>query len=439
MKIAKYILFFILILVNISNSQVIDTVAIVNVDNYSKPAPNQLEFDIYLKRTSDKWIYFANSTFHLKFNDPSIQLNANDFQIEKITTSLPYGIISGGNVTPLNGYISSEKIINNQMSIGILGPDTYQESILIPRDSLYLLGRYRITALNNQYLPKLLNFENPFNYYQAIAHKTDKDSIVDNAIVWFHPNDNIELNQDPSLFVSYHINAPEKLPFILEFFKVEYLTTLKNGITWQTKSEYDLAGYSITRALRISQIYNPNGLTYDTILTWKAGEHYNSAMIGKGNSPVGNFYGQFVDTIQYRGVEYCYRLYANFIDEYGKIKPDTLLAQVCVPIPNAVIVEAKPTPNPFADKTTIQYKLDDDVYLTVYVIDPTGRIVRKLNDRETGQVLDNKQQARGIHYTVFEPPPDVSVGVYEIIFIAYPINDPSIELSRSIVKVVLMR
>jgi hypothetical protein len=162
-------------------------------------------------------------------------------------------------------------------------------------------------------------------------------------------------------------------------------------------------------------------------------------MIGKGNSSTGHYYGQFLDTIQYRDVEYCYRLYANFIDEYGNITPDSLLAQACVPIPNAVIVEANPSPNPFKDKTTIKYKLDDDVYLTVYVTDPTGRIVRKLNDKETGKLLDNTRQTRGGHETLFEPPPYVSVGVYEIIFIAYPIDDPSVEISRSIVKVILMR
>ena len=360
------------------------------------------------------------------------------YKVERISTSLPYGIISGGNVTPLQGYISSEKIINDKISLGILGPDTYFESTLIPKNSQFLLGRYRITSLDNQYLPRMLSFVPPYSYYQAIAYKTDKDSIFDNSIIWYHTNDDIELFRDSSS-VKFIVAAPAILPFVMDFFKVEYLTTLHNGITWKTKSEFNVAGYTITRALRVSKIYNPDGLKYDTILSWKPGLYYNSEMVGKGNSPAGNFYGQFIDSILYRNVEYCYRLYANLIDEYGNIGQDTLLAQACVPIPNAVIVEAKPTPNPFSDRTTIQYKLDDDVYLTVYVIDPTGRIVRKLNDKETGQLLDNKRQTKGIHETEFEPPPYVSVGVYEVILIAYPINDPSVELSRSIVKVVLMR
>ncbi|MBP7215197.1 MAG: hypothetical protein KBA52_06165 [Candidatus Kapabacteria bacterium] len=439
MKRLCYILLIFFIIIAKGNTQVIDTVAIVKIDNYNKPAPNQLEFDMYIERSSDKWAYFANSTFHLKFDDPTIHLNSDDFKIERIATSLPNGIISGSNVTPLNGYISTEKIINDKISIGILGPDTYFETSLIPKDSLYLLGRYRITSLNNQFLPRLLLFEQPITYYQATAYKTDKDSIVDNAIIWYNTDDNIELNQDPSLFVSFQVNAPKELPFILDFFRVEYLSTLQNGISWQTKSEYNVAGYIVARALRASKIYNPDKLSYDTILSWKSGGHFNTAMIGKGNSSTGHYYGQFLDTIQYRDVEYCYRLYANFIDEYGNITPDSLLAQACVPIPNAVIVEANPSPNPFKDKTTIKYKLDDDVYLTVYVTDPTGRIVRKLNDKETGKLLDNTRQTRGVHETVFEPPPYVSVGVYEIIFIAYPIDDPSVEISRSIVKVILMR
>jgi hypothetical protein len=38
--------------------------------------------------------------------------------------------------------IFSEKIIGDKIRIGILGPDTYFETSLIPKDSLYLLGRY---------------------------------------------------------------------------------------------------------------------------------------------------------------------------------------------------------------------------------------------------------------------------------------------------------
>jgi hypothetical protein len=105
MKRLCYILLIFFIIIAKGNTQVIDTVAIVKIDNYNKPAPNQLEFDMYIERSSDKWAYFANSTFHIKFNDPNIQLNSNDFKIERLATSLPFGVISGGNVTPLNGYI----------------------------------------------------------------------------------------------------------------------------------------------------------------------------------------------------------------------------------------------------------------------------------------------------------------------------------------------
>ena len=66
MKRLWYILFIFFIIIGKGNTQGIDTVAIVKIDNYSKPAPNQLEFDIYLERISDKWAYFANSTFHIK-------------------------------------------------------------------------------------------------------------------------------------------------------------------------------------------------------------------------------------------------------------------------------------------------------------------------------------------------------------------------------------
>jgi hypothetical protein len=83
--------------------------------------------------------------------------------------------------------------------------------------------------------------------------------------------------------------------------------------------------------------------------------------------------------------------------------------------------------------------LEDDVYLTVSSYDVLGKKIKDLIDPGTGKVLDKMFIKKGKHSTVFQAPELASQGLYNIVLLAYPIKDPSIEFSRAVVKVQLIR
>ena len=69
------------------------------------------------------------------------------------------------------------------------------------------------------------------------------------------------------------------------------------------------------------------------------------------------------------------------------------------------------------------------------VFDVRGKLVTNLiNDYKDGDYTEI-----GWHEVRFVAPQLASQGLYSIIFIAYPIDDPSVELSRAFVKVQLIR
>ena len=151
-------------------------------------------------------------------------------------------------------------------------------------------------------------------------------------------------------------------------------------------------------------------------------------MVGLGTRDYGKKYHWYYDTVDYRGEEYCYALYYkdfNDIEHY--------LARACVPIPSAVITYAQANPNPMSYSTKITYKLDDDVILSATVYDLAGKIVKKL--------LDNVYVERGTHILDFDAPISevASQGLYEVIFLAKPVDDNSVEVSRAIVKIQIVR
>jgi len=70
--------------------------------------------------------------------------------------------------------------------------------------------------------------------------------------------------------------------------------------------------------------------------------------------------------------------------------------------------------------------------LDVFVSDLTGRILFYLKNGE--------YVVRGPHNDVdFVADYHAQEGLYNVIFIAYPIDDPTVELSRAIVKLQLIR
>jgi hypothetical protein len=118
-------------------------------------------------------------------------------------------------------------------------------------------------------------------------------------------------------------------------------------------------------------------------------------------------------------------LYRDF---FGNIIP---LAYDCERIPNSIITKATPSPNPFSISTRIDYIVEDDVILDAFVNDFSGRIVTHL--------LKGAYTTKGQHSIDFLASYNAQEGLYNVVFIAYPIDDPTVEISRAIVKLQLIR
>lgn len=439
MKTFLYIFLFLLI-TNLQMFAQIENTADVKIVNLFKPANNVLEFDVVLNRTSSDWYYFANCTFHITFTNNVFQFDSGSLSILNTKSDLHPGIVTGNNM-PLNGYISREVVLKDTLSLAILGPVTYQESDTIPFQKDILLGHYVITATDGRFIPSNIEWIKPENYYQAIAYKRSQDSVIDNSIIWYYTDDNVELNDGTTKKVTFYVDNNPIAQNILKNFHVIYTTDKKLTIDWTMEKEYGIKGFKITKAFRPTSTLSTNTLQYDTIYSWEASSpYYNQEMLSKGNSLIDQFYGYLPDSVKFRGAQYCYRLYANIYDTQGNLGADSLLAEACLPIPNAVIVEAKIIEPPGEKRPTIQFKIDDNCYMTGYIIDEVGKKVEELSVQEkNNEVLNNLKLDKGIYTSTYNPPPWVSDGYYQFILIAYPIDDNSVEISRSMVPFFLTR
>lgn len=408
-----------------------------------KPNKESLEFDILLSRTSQKWFYFTNSTFHLDFPPQyNVDMNNIDFLIQK--TDLKISAQTGFSY-PTNGYFIQNSIKNNLLSVSILGPNTYDKSEFIKADTDILLGRFLIKSKNGQFIPEVIEWKTPLRYYQSIAYKTDKDSIILDNIIRYHTDDNIEMQDDVKNIVIFENPKKTNYQTILKDFIVEYDRVRKTKYHWIMKSEYNVYGYTVAKALKVDISINENNLTFDTVASCMPGSSYfNPALLSQGNTQtIEQFYGIFDDTVKYRSVQYCYNLYAHFIDDFGNITPPVLLATRCPYIPNAVIVQAEmvdPKDYPAAKASpTVKFKLDDDCYVTGYIIDAIGRKVESLTVGQTNEIMNNLRMEKGEYVSSYTPPPYVANGYYQFIIQAIPIDDNSVEISSTIVPFYLVR
>lgn len=442
MKILKYI-FLIFLISPIVYSQTIDTLAVVKITNLFKPSKEALEFDLMLTKTSFKWFYFTNATFHI---DIPIQYNIdyNNIEVNLIKTELPVAI-QVGNEYPNNGYYIQSYPKNNTLSLSVLGPNIYTKSMFIPLDSSVLIGKFRIISRIGQYIPEALEWKKPLSYYQAIAYKTERDSLILDDIIWYHIDDNIETSDGVRNFVVYENPQKPKYETILKDFIVEYDRAKRTKYQWIMKSEYNVYGYTVARALKPEITMNESLLKFDTVASCMPGSSvYNPQFLSKGNSiNIDQAYGVFEDSVRYRSVQYCYNLYAHFIDDLGNISPPVLLATRCPYIPNAVIVQAEmvdPKNYPAAKASpTVRFKLDDDCYVTGYIIDAVGRKVENLTVGQTNEIMVNLKMNRGEYVSSYTPPPYVANGYYQFIIQAIPIDDNSVEISSTIVPFYLIR
>ncbi|TAL66874.1 MAG: hypothetical protein EPN82_16585 [Bacteroidetes bacterium] len=419
-------------------AQSVDTLGIVTIDNVIQVKPDTIMFDLRLKRSSDKWDRFANCTFEISISDTSFPIHPDSCTIEYIPGSSEFKLatFSGGGQLPVTDYYITANVYPGRISITMAGPEEYVFAQPIPTDTTILIGQFMLASKSiGKMIPKAFSWLNPQYYYQACAYKISKDSLLAPSVVKYHENDNVEMDDGMFNTVSYRIDSTPEPEFILDSFVVEYAGKKRVHIWWSTKKEAYNLGFVLQRALMGPWVSDTNdSAIWQTIARFDGPSDLEKGLIGLGTKSPGKRYDYSFDTVKYRSADYCYRLYyVNFFSDSLRY-----LAQGCTHIPNAVITKAHPYPNPFNDQTTIEVFLEDNVMLSATVYDAKGRELEKLKN-EKGEMITGIETSVGTHKYNFKASQYASQGLYDVIFIAYPIEDPSIEISRAVVKLQLIR
>ncbi len=415
-----------------------DTLALVSARNFVLPTPDSLEFELYLTRNNNSWEAFANATLQLGFLDSLVKIDSTDLVFHHVlnTSELPI-FTPVGNQLPTTEYLIEPKVFSGRFSITIVGPDDFEFCKKLELGQSISLGKFTIKSKSGRSLPTYLTWLKPIDWYQALAYKRNVDSLLNGSIPFFYANDNINMNDGKELTFVLNIDQNPEEKFNFDNFWVVYTGQKIDSLGWSTKLEKDVNGYFIKRGVH-TNIFEVEYT--DLIGTWVAGDpKYNPGYVSKGYSKIGQLYNPFFDTVEYRGGEYCYSLWANMNRKNGS-SFDTLLAQRCIVVPNAVISKANPLLNPFTYSTTINLHLDDDCYVEGFVTDEIGKFVKNLDFN--GQPMEKifmKKSSKDGYNIEFVASSIASQGLYNAIFIAYPINDKNIEISKAVVKLQLVK
>jgi hypothetical protein len=413
-------------------TQTPEKLATILIRNATLERPDTLLFDLMIDRNSTKWQRFANATFSLTFADTNFVISPDKIDIQFISGSSDFNVIPiAGNVPSKDYYNMLARVYPGRFSIIISGPYEYAEANAVPMNSIRQLGSFIISSKDGSMIPKDMTWKLPFFYYQACAFKLEGDSIIPPGIIWAYGNDNIEMNDQPPYTTDFQVMPPTKPKFVNDYFIAKYLGrsefntgALTVGLYWKTLEEAYNTGFIILRGQMPFGSKDTAAVVFkDTVATyWK-----NPELLGLGTRKPGKEYSFIYDSLKYRGDSYCYLLqYKNFLND-SIYNVDT----ACITMPHSVIVEAMASPNPFQENTMLKFTLDDDVLLSVTVYDITGKKMKSL--------MDKKMMQRGVGEVEFRAPDFASQGLYDVVFIAYPIDDPSVEISSSVVKVQLIR
>jgi len=397
-------------------------IAVATIANPLLEKDNELLFTLNVARTTDEWVRWANGTFQIEVLGGGI--NYHNLGIELLPDStdlnLNYYTITPRIVTL--DLVPDSKITKERISITVLGPKIYSESHEVKLDTASPLrvGRFRIFTLDNSPFPLqvTIDWAKPELYYQATAYKLLNDSIP-----WHSGDNNIEMRNRVLYKSSLRPGIPIMQLSLCDSTHYEGQKIVK--LSWSTNGERNSYGFDIYRALLPFGETDPSKLTYTKIASFP-----NS---GHGTTFKQYSYGPYYDTVDSRGEKYFYKIISMSGDNIPNIDTSgKVIESYCsVDIPYAVIVQAAPRQNPFSEGTTIDYKVDDDVYLTVKIYDPIGQEVQTL--------VDNQFRKIGSHDVIFEASKFAVQGMYEAVFTAHPINDSSVELSRAVVKLQLVR
>ena len=451
--------------------------AIMQIRNTQIVSPQELTFELHLRRFNTNWERFANATFQIKlYVDPAgpahkIDYSTIDFTLDPGSSQL--NMISDPNANPTINEIGTQYYLKPYLDVAtgrfivkVVGPQEFENAVYVPETDDQLdfeqqetinLGRFRIKQKNiKERIENAVRWIAPIPYFQACAFKLDSGRTVYGVTDYFKKDDNIEL-LDPLVSVKTRfLNDPsEPPPFKLAYFDAKYNGAVTEdstqGITlnWKTSSEVYLNGFVIRR---VKLDYFATDEELASILKYEKGEvvfHYDPTFItpnGQSEKLLAdrkfkNYpteYGPVFDRLsseqinEDRGKWYCYLLYKVDYKSDENYDPEFPLAQSFVQIPNSIISYAKASPNPFPLETRIDYELDDDVMLDLALFDLEGKKVKQLYG-------PNKVQYKGSHSFVLSMPEFASQGAYNLVFNVTKLYDDQVKNSVATIKLHLIK
>lgn len=409
-----------------------DTIASLVIDNIQLTQADEMLFKLRLLRHSDNWSSYANGTYQLVFNSDDAEVDPDSMDIEFTgTTDLKLFVNSGG-VMPIDGYaIESAINENKRISIMVAGPEEFKDARFVPNnDSGIVIGEFRLKGKNGFLMPEKVKWLQPYHLFQACAYKLPEDSLLAAGMIWHYKNANIELYDTLGGSIEFIIkdNVDEN-QFVLDFFNVEYDGQKLVNISWRTSSEPYNEGFILKRGIRRDPLQLAGDVEYKEVI---ASYPPNLDLKGTGIVGKGGLYF-WQDTVKYRGLDYCYQL--EYVKKKRYVEENIVLANKCLSIPNAVIYAANATPNPFRDRTQIQFWLEDDVYLTAYVRDVRGKEIERLCSDKMYKFNLHQDP----HILDFNASDLSANGLYEVVLIGTPINDKSVTQSTAMIKIQLLR
>jgi len=415
-----------------------EILSIVSIENISIVDPQTMEFSLTLRRTSNEWERWANGTFQFQIvGVDKSRYTPSSMRIDLIPNSSDLPLAPYANA-PLTAYSYCIGLHPGWISLFVYGPDEFRNATFFPLDSALRIGRFRIAMTDGERIGTSLRWLEPLDYYQANAYKLEVDSIA-YGVRWYRTDDNVEMRNYPRLDSTQQVivridsfrvaPAPEPcLTLKVGSFRAEYLGDRLVQLSWSTLCEQGVRGFVIERRCLCSSL-PPSEIEFREIRRF--GIPYDSALFSKGPTNVGfDYLPSTPDTIALRDVIYEYELSAIMHDGSRRYLDTTSIR-----IPNSIITSATVYPNPTTTQATVRYTVSDRVRITAKVYDVTGKELAVLLDN----VVIPRTTPGNVNTIVWNAPDQASQGLYNVVLIASPVDDPTIELSRAILKIQLLR
>jgi hypothetical protein len=316
-----------------------------------------------------------------------------------------------------------------RIAIAILGADSLENSVLVPRGTELLLGRFRVefpdSLLNAEQI--YLAWTQPVERFQANAFKVAQNLRFQG--IQLQAQDNCEMMTRYSVDASV-VELPPSLT--ASSFVAEYAGDKRVRLTWRTSAERTgrrtNAGFVVLRR----NLTLGNAAMFDTVAHFRTAP----ALRLRGNEQGGIY--EWLDSVRSRGDVLLYRLVALDATpaHTPTSRPPALRATLArdtasIRIPNAVIARAAAEPNPFSQQTTIRYELEDRARISATLYDATGRIIAHL--------VENIEQGRGVH-TLSPDATHLAVqGALLLVLTALPSDDAAVERSETVLKLQRVR